>query len=65
MNGPEFVNKLSELCPETKFVYINGYVNFELQEEITNSTVPIIQKPFTIDHLINKIRESFGDIPID
>ena len=58
MSGPELVNKLREFQPDIKTLFISGNVDNDfIKEQISNSNVSFLQKPFTFDSIILKIRE--------
>ncbi|MDA3812643.1 MAG: response regulator [Candidatus Cloacimonetes bacterium] len=62
MSGPELANELRELQPDIKAIFISGNAdeNF-IQEQSSNSNVSFLQKPFTFDSIISKIREILDD----
>ncbi|NQT65295.1 MAG: response regulator, partial [FCB group bacterium] len=62
MSGPELANKLRELQPDIKALFISGNAdeNF-IQEQSSNSNVSFLQKPFTYDSIISKVREILDD----
>ncbi len=58
MSGPELANELRKLQPDIKALFISGYINKNLiQEQSSNSNVSFLQKPFTYDSIISKVRE--------
>jgi signal transduction histidine kinase/ActR/RegA family two-component response regulator len=59
MGGIELSKKFSALYPNAKVLFISGYVNEVLIQEIDNEqNVGYIQKPFLPSALMNKVRES-------
>lgn len=58
MGGRELVQHLTPLRPEMKVLYISGYTdNAFAQNNSVGSDVAFLQKPFTPDVLIRKVRE--------
>ena len=58
MSGPELVNKLRELQPKLKALFISGNVeNRYTNEHSTDLRTSFLQKPFTYDSIISKVRE--------
>jgi len=58
MNGKELSKKVSGLLPDTKVIFISGYTDDYIVHggELEND-VNFIQKPFTVNTLLSKIRE--------
>ncbi len=55
-NGPEVFAKIAELHPEAKVLYMSGYPdNVLARQGVFREDVFFIQKPFTIDGLLEKI----------
>ena len=58
MGGGELVDQLLSSRPELKVLYISGYTNEEVTRRgISRSDAAFIQKPFTSDELMRKVRE--------
>ncbi|HJR17162.1 MAG TPA: ATP-binding protein, partial [Gemmatimonadales bacterium] len=58
MGGGELVDELLSSRPELKVLYISGYSNDELMRRgISQGEAAFIQKPFTSDELMRKVRE--------
>jgi CheY-like chemotaxis protein len=61
MNGKELRNKIEALRPGIKTIFMSGYsANVVAQRGILEEGVHLLQKPFTINELANKIREVLG-----
>ena len=57
MSGPELVSALRRLNPDVELLYMSGYSHDEVQEENSYSELTLMQKPFQIDQLAQKMRE--------
>jgi len=58
MNGPELAKRLMSQYPEMKAIYMSGYLkNFISHQGILEKGMNFIQKPFTVDELVKKVRE--------
>jgi len=59
MSGPELATELRELQPDIKALFISGNIDNEfMREQETNPNIDFLQKPFTYDSIILKVRES-------
>ena len=57
MNGPQLAKHLISQHPEIKVLYMSGYVkNFISHQGILGKEMNYIQKPFTVDELVKKVR---------
>jgi len=58
MNGRELAQRVSEIRPNTKVLYMSGYTENVIGHNGTlDAGVRLLQKPFTLHDLKNKIRE--------
>lgn len=58
MSGGELVQRLRSLRPEVKVLYISGYAdNVSLNKETLDPGKDFLQKPFTPDTLLRKLRD--------
>lgn len=58
MSGPELAERLKSLRSEMKVIYMSGYTDNTVQlHEILEAGAPFLQKPFTSDVLLFKVRE--------
>ena len=65
MNGREFTDKLLELRPNTKVLFISGYTDdVMLQAGISCSSTPFLQKPFSLRRLGVKVQELLAEMAI-
>jgi len=57
INGHELVDRLTELCPGMKVLYMSGYTQDVIHyQKIVESGVPFLPKPFTPETLVRKVR---------
>jgi YesN/AraC family two-component response regulator len=58
MNGRQLADQLKHLHPKMKVLYMSGYTdNAVFHHGVLEERVNYIQKPFTIDGLLKKMRE--------
>ena len=58
MTGPAMAAELRRLHPESRVLFASGYTDQAIvQRGIVQPGVPLIQKPFTADALINRVRK--------
>lgn len=58
MTGRELVREIASARPGLKVVYMSGYTNDEaLRRAVVDEGAPFVQKPFTLNTLLGKIRE--------
>jgi PAS domain S-box-containing protein len=58
MNGRELSNRLLEIRPDMKFIFMSGYTPDVISSKnLLNENVNLIQKPFSIRDLAEKIRK--------
>ena len=58
MSGRELVGSLEFLLPKMKVIYMSGYTdNAIVHHGVLEEGVNYIQKPFTVDALVHKVRE--------
>ena len=61
MSGPDLVTRLKEIRPETKAMLMTGYAEYSGTDSQTSSPqCHILQKPFSIASLVEKIREELS-----
>jgi two-component system, cell cycle sensor histidine kinase and response regulator CckA len=61
MDGREMIKRLSQKRPEAKVLYLSGYTEDSIaSEELPESGIAFLQKPFTLQNLLRKIREILG-----
>ena len=62
MGGGELVEQLLSSRPELKVLYISGYTNDEVTRRgVSRSDAAFIQKPFTSEELMRKVRDVLDD----
>ena len=58
MNGRELAERLTELCPDLKVLYMSGYsAKFMSNRGVLEGDAELIQKPFAPRGLADKVRE--------
>jgi CheY-like chemotaxis protein len=57
MSGRELVQALRQIRPDLKALYISGYTEDEIiRRGLHDPTVAFLQKPFTADELVDRVR---------
>lgn len=57
MNGRELVDALHQIRPDLKALFVSGYTEDEIiRRGLHDPTTAFLQKPFTADELVNKVR---------
>jgi PAS domain S-box-containing protein len=65
MNGRELAQRISEIRPQTKVLYMSGYTENVIGHDGTlDAGVSLLQKPFTLRELKSKVREVLDSIPV-
>ena len=65
MNGRELAQRVSEIRPNTKVLYMSGYTENVIGHNGTlDAGVRLLQKPFTLRELKSKVREVLDSTPI-
>lgn len=58
MSGSELARKFSSIAPGGKVLFMSGYTeNAIVHQEVLDPGVPFLQKPFTRESLLRKVRE--------
>ena len=58
IDGPELVRRLSAIRPETRTLFMSGYMDDALGEQgVLPSSVNFIQKPFSPSTIAQKVRD--------
>jgi DNA-binding NtrC family response regulator len=58
MNGPELVKLLQSRRPDLKVLFMSGYTDDVISHHsILNHSTPFLEKPFTPDVLVHRVRE--------
>jgi len=61
MSGPMLADKLTELQPDLKVLYISGYDNTQVvQKYVVERGHRLLSKPFTVDELQATVRDLLG-----
>jgi len=65
MNGRELAQRISEIRPQTKVLYMSGYTENVIGHDGTlDAGVSLLQKPFTLRDLKSKVREVLDSTPV-
>ena len=57
-SGPDIADRLKERCPDLKILYMSGYTGTAMaHQEILEFGRPLLQKPYSPDALLQKVRE--------
>lgn len=58
MNGREFADRLLQLRPDTKVLFVSGYADdVILQTGVSMQGAPFLQKPYSLKQLGNMVNE--------
>jgi two-component system, cell cycle sensor histidine kinase and response regulator CckA len=59
MNGPELVRRIASSGSSPRVLYMSGYTDSALPaEDVIESRDSLLQKPFTPDVLLRRVREA-------
>jgi PAS domain S-box-containing protein len=62
MSGHELARRLKTQAPGLKVMYMSGYTDdIVAREGIVSENTVLLHKPFTLDGLLRKLHEAFGD----
>ena len=60
MNGPDLAQALARNRPATQVLYMSGYTYDKLRHTAIGAGVNVIQKPFRLDELTQRLRQLLG-----
>jgi two-component system, cell cycle sensor histidine kinase and response regulator CckA len=64
MGGPEVAARLGALRPEARVLYMSGYPAAVIgQRQLLPAGTPFLEKPFTEESLLRKVRDLLDDPP--
>ena len=59
MDGKELANKIVQMSPDTKVIYMSGYTNNVIERHgISEGDISLLRKPFSVHELTQKVRET-------
>jgi CheY-like chemotaxis protein len=62
MSGPAVAERLVAMRPGLKVLFVSGYTDDAvLRHGVREGSTPFLQKPFTLDRLLEKVREALKD----
>jgi FixJ family two-component response regulator len=62
IGGQQLAQKLAALRPRMKVLYVSGYTeNAMMRQGILDSEIAFLQKPFTMEALLHKVRQLLDD----
>src|SRR4051794_5249013 len=65
MSGPMLADKLTELQPDLKVLYISGYDNTHVvQKYVVEKGHALLSKPFTVEEMKSKVREMLSSAAV-
>jgi CheY-like chemotaxis protein len=63
MSGPELVAKLWARCPGARVLFMSGYTDDDvIQRGLAAPGMELLQKPFSAQQLVEKVRTILGDV---
>src|SRR5690606_38235725 len=57
LRGPELRARVAALHPDVRVLYVSGYADRDLEAVAEGDGVSFLQKPFTPDQLVQRVRE--------
>jgi two-component system, cell cycle sensor histidine kinase and response regulator CckA len=64
MSGPELASHLRKLRPDLRVLYVSGYTDSAIaDEDELDANTAFLNKPFTPDQLVSKVREVLDHVP--
>jgi len=65
MSGPMLADKLTEIQPDLKVLYISGYDNTHVvQKYVVEKGHALLSKPFTVEEMKAKVREMLSSAAV-
>ncbi len=62
MSGPALAKRVVGMFPSIKVLYVSGYSERDMHEQgVTDGEIEVLQKPFTHETLVHRVREVLGD----
>jgi CheY-like chemotaxis protein len=61
MTGADLGHRLRERFPDLSILYMSGYSKEELRRQGADPMGPLLQKPFTPEALVRRVRQQLAD----
>jgi len=66
MSGPQVAEQVGKIHRETRVLYMSGYTDDAIvRHGVLESSASFMQKPFTPDSLLKKVREVLDSKPLE
>jgi len=66
MSGPELAKRLDGTIAPKRLLYMSGYIDDSVvRQEIQEKGTPYLQKPFSPENLIKKVREVLDEVAVE
>ena len=63
MSGRELADRVAEMYPEIKVLYMSGYTdNARGQHGVLDPKIPFIEKPFSVESVLQRVRETLDSL---
>jgi signal transduction histidine kinase/CheY-like chemotaxis protein len=57
MGGKDLAARLAELRPDARVAFMSGYAEFSGNDDVKGPQIPVLQKPFSKQSLLEKVRD--------
>jgi two-component system cell cycle sensor histidine kinase/response regulator CckA len=63
MNGPDLARSLVDRFPGLRVLFISGYTDAAIKQSLVEEGAPFLQKPFTLDAIVRRVRDVLDEVP--